>query len=171
MTILYPYSPTYTKTNTRWMRMVWRIMHQIGLDVRSFKDKIAAKKENPQRKNANWGQGDARLSVPDSTAAPPPPQVAVKTTGSPWWWSSRVLPPLLECYVLYLFWSACFTYVGSFWTAFYYLLWFTWPQKHLLIKCFELVNLNFAKTHKTTHNTRNRGINRITIDFKPLKWL
>jgi len=96
------------------------------------------------------------------------------TTGRPWWWLSQVFLPLPECCVLYLFLSACVAYVGSFWASFAIFFDLLGPEKHLLILWFKLVNLNYAKTlktSKTTHNRRNRGINRIIMHFNPLKWL
>jgi len=54
-------------------------MPQIGLDTCSFKDKIAAKiekivqeAEKPQRKNANWGRGDARPCINHHGPCSPP---------------------------------------------------------------------------------------------------
>ena len=88
--------------------------------------------------------------------------------------SGRGGSSLPECCVFIPSCSMGFALVGSFWASFCFLLWSTWPQKHLLILWFRLVNLNSAKTlkiSKTTHNRRSRGINRTTIHFNPLKWL
>ena len=94
--------------------------------------------------------------------------------GQPWWWLSRVFLPLPECCRLYLFLSACFACVGSFWSSCAIFFDLLGAQKHLLILWFRVVNLNSTKTlkiSKTMQNRRNRGTNRIIIHFNPLKWL
>ena len=103
-----------------------------------------------------------------------PPRPIVVTRFRPWWpLAGGGLTFLLRCLlVLILFRGFCLCWVIL--GPFSYLLWSFRPQKHRLILSFRLVNLNSAKTlktSKTTHNRRNRDISRITIHFNPLKGL
>ena len=94
------------------------------------------------------------------------------------WWPLATRPCCLPNVAFWcIFWSAGFAldqHILGLLGFFCNLSWLGLAQKHLLISWFRLVNLNSAKTlkiSKTTHNTCNRGINRITIYFNPPKRL
>jgi len=65
---------------------------------------------------------------------------------------------------------SCFVYLGLL----CWLCWSAMPQDNRLFTCLGLTKsnpVNTLKISKTTHNRRNRGINRIANHFNPLKWL
>ena len=109
------------------------------------------------------------------------PPRAVPNMGQPWrWLSGHLLWFLLfSCFLIFFPATCCTVFTRGIWHILTMLgifglrlqtLLIHQPQKHLLITCMGLAKSKYTKTlktSKTTHNRRNRGINRLLLFLIP----
>ena len=157
--------------------MIKKMVEQRNLETRGcpdtsfFKDNTAAKIEKNRARSRKAAKEKRKLGAEGMHDLMCQAARPYCHHHKPWWALPGHTLPLPQRRVLYLFWSACFAYVGPFWASVAIFFDPLGPQKYLLITCFEHVKSKSAKTLKTSknrHNRRNRGINRIINHFNPL---
>ena len=141
------------------MRMVWWIMPRIGLDTYSFKDKTTTKTEKSGRKPKS-SKGKMRIGGRGMHS-----RATTMGGGCPGCFSRFLNITFCTCHGLH-----ALPMLGQF-GRFLLSSFIHMTSKTFSNHMFWTGKLEFCETHKTTHNRRNRGINRIIIYFKPLKWL